>query len=55
MGRRGVMKITTRDVAEAVGVDYRTVLRHEKEGRWTYGDLDSIISYIIETTERRRR
>ena len=46
--RRKPMEVSIRDIAEATGLHYRTVLRHEKSGRFRYGDIGSVSMYIDE-------
>ena len=53
MGRRKKARYSVEDISEAIGKSYRTVLRHERMGRFDYYDFGSVVRYIREEDNRR--
>jgi hypothetical protein len=45
---RRKMRVGIREIALATRLHYRTVLRHEHEHQFTYGDLPSVARYICD-------
>ena len=47
MAQRKKMRVGTGEIADAVKLSRRTVLRQEKKGEFLYGDLVSVSRYVV--------